>query len=215
MSCSCSLTDMMIVITRPLLASLTAELALAGVGLLLSQTAWGDKEPAMEVLTEKPAEPTGKIVKSDEEWKKELTSEQYKVLREAGTDRPYAKVYKEFKKQGAGTYICVGCNTELFTSNEKFDSGCGWPSFYDASSNDKVVLVTDSSGGMLRTEVRCAKCDGHLGHIFEGEGFDTPTDQRYCINGSVLRFVPAEAEKSAEAKVEKAEAKSAEAKSEK
>ena len=133
-------------------------------------------------------------MKSDEEWKKELNPEQYRVLREAGTDRPFGQGYEEFKEQGGGTYICVGCHTELFSSREKFDSHCGWPSFYDASKNENVKLVPDVSGGMVRTEVRCAKCDGHLGHIFEGEGFDTPTDQRYCINGSVLRFVPDAAE---------------------
>lgn len=165
-------------------------LTFTALGLTL---AWGvmmAKRPGMEVVTERPAEPTGKIVKSDEEWKAELTSEQYRVLRKAGTERAFGKVYKQFKEQGGGTYICVGCNTELFSSNEKFDSRCGWPSFYDPSQNENVILVPDVSGGMVRTEVRCANCDGHLGHVFEGEGFDTPTDQRYCINGCVLRFVP-------------------------
>ena len=192
--------------TKSLYTSLALGLTVAGGALFLGQNAWGDKAPVMDILTEKPAEPTEKIVKSDEEWKKELSAEQYYILREAGTERPYAKVYKEFKKQGAGTYICVGCNTELFTSKEKFDSGCGWPSFYDASKNENVVTVPDVSGGYIRTEVRCAKCDGHLGHIFEGEGFDTPTDQRYCINGSVLRFVPDEVEAKPEGEKAVAEA---------
>ncbi|MGJ8725397.1 MAG: peptide-methionine (R)-S-oxide reductase MsrB [Roseibacillus sp.] len=192
--------------TKTLLTSLALGLTFAVGGLFLSEQAWADKEPVMEVVTEKPTEPTKNIVKSDEEWKKELTPEQYRILREAGTERAFGKVYKEFKEQGAGTYICVGCNTELFSSNEKFDSQCGWPSFYDPSKNENVKAVPDVSGGMVRTEVRCAKCDGHLGHIFEGEGFDTPTDQRYCINGSVLRFVPHEVhEKEAEPKVEKKE----------
>ncbi len=138
-----------------------------------------------------PSQPDGKVVKTDEEWKRLLTPEQYYILREAGTERAYGEVYKEFKKQGAGTYHCGGCNAELFTSNEKFDSGCGWPSFYDPSKAKNVIARDDFSGGMVRTEVICAKCDGHLGHVFKGEGFDTPTDQRYCINGVALKFVPA------------------------
>ena len=189
-------------ITKTLLSSLTLGLAVSFGGLVMSQQVWGDEKPVMEVVVEKPVEPTKNIVKSDEEWKKELTPEQYRILREAGTERPFGSVYKEFKKQGGGTYICVGCNTELFSSKEKFDSQCGWPSFYDASKNENVKAVPDVSGGMVRTEVRCAKCDGHLGHIFEGEGFDTPTDQRYCINGSVLRFVPDEVEGQDEVKPE-------------
>lgn len=189
--------------TKTLLTSLALGLTVAVGGLFLSQQAWADKKPGMEVLAEKPVEPTKKIVKSDEEWKKELTPEQYRILRKAGTERAFGKVYKEFKEQGGGTYICVGCNTELFSSNEKFDSQCGWPSFYDASKNENVKAVPDVSGGMVRTEVRCAKCDGHLGHIFEGEGYDTPTDQRYCINGSVLRFVPNEVSKEGESAEDK------------
>jgi peptide-methionine (R)-S-oxide reductase len=185
--------------TQTLLTSLALGLTLAFGGLFLSQQAWGDKKPVMEVVTEKPTEPTEKVVKSEEEWKKELTPEQYRILRQAGTERAFGQVYKEFKSQGEGTYICVGCNTELFSSNEKFDSQCGWPSFYDPSKNENVKTVPDVSGGMIRTEVLCAKCDGHLGHVFEGEGFDTPTDQRYCINGSVLRFVPKEVAEDSEA----------------
>lgn len=180
--------------TKTLLTSLALGLAIAAGGLLFNQKAWADKGAGMEVVAERPEEPTEKVVKSEEEWKKELTPEQYRILRKDGTERAYGRVYKEFKKQGAGKYICVGCNTLLFTSNEKFDSGCGWPSFYDPASNDKVKMLPDVSGGFVRTEVRCAKCDGHLGHVFEGEGFDTPTDQRFCINGSVLRFVPDEVE---------------------
>lgn len=189
--------------TKTLLTSLSLGLVIAMGGLILSQHAWADKEKVMEVVAVKPSEPTEKIVKSDEEWQKELSPEQYRILREAGTERAFGKVYKEFKEQGEGTYICVGCNTELFSSNEKFDSQCGWPSFYDPSKNENVKMVPDVSGGMIRTEVRCAKCDGHLGHVFEGEGFNTPTDQRYCINGSVLRFVPHISEKKAEAAEEK------------
>ncbi len=187
--------------TRTLLTILALGLTLGLGGLTL----WADKGGTIEVVTEMPAEPTEKVVKTEEDWKQELTSEQYRILRQAGTERPFGKVYKDFKKQGEGKYICVGCNTVLFTSGEKFDSACGWPSFYDPADNDKVKMVPDVSGGVIRTEVRCNTCDGHLGHVFEGEGFDTPTDQRFCINGSVLRFVPAEVAAAKEAEMVKHE----------
>ena len=132
-----------------------------------------------------------KVMKSPEEWKKSLTPEQYRILREAGTEAPYGKAYHEFKKQGHGTYLCSGCDTELFSSKEKFDSKCGWPSFFDPSKAKNVKLSVDFHLGYARTEVRCTVCDGHLGHVFKGEGYDTPTDKRYCINGTVLKFVPA------------------------
>ena len=154
----------------------------------------------MEVLTVKPVEPTKKVVKSEEEWKKELSPEQFYILRQNGTERSYSEVYKEFKEQGDGIYLCVGCNAELFSSKEKFDSRSGWPSFYDASKKKNVKLVPDVSAGMVRTEVRCAICDGHLGHVFEGEGYENPTDERYCINGAVLSFVPQDVVAKAEAK---------------
>lgn len=151
------------------------------------------KETAMEVLKETPEPPKTSVVKTDEEWKKTLTPEQYRILREAGTERADGEVYKEFKEQGAGTYYCAGCNAELFTSNEKFDSHCGWPSFYDPAKAKNVKFNVDFHLGYARTEVLCKICNGHLGHVFEGEGFDTPTDKRYCINGTVLKFVPADA----------------------
>ncbi len=132
-----------------------------------------------------------KIVKTDEEWRKSLSPEQYRVLRQAGTERAFGAAYEEFKKQGAGTYVCGGCGAELFSSKEKFDSHCGWPSFYDPANAKNVVTHDDFSAGMVRTEVRCAICDGHLGHVFKGEGFPTPTDKRYCINGVSLKFIPA------------------------
>ncbi len=149
------------------------------------------KKPVMENLVEHPEEPAGKVVKSDEEWRKTLTLEQYHILREAGTEPAHGEVYEEFKKQGTGTYHCAGCEALLFSSNEKFDSGCGWPSFYDPAKAENVKTRKDVSFGRMRVEVLCAKCDGHLGHVFEGEGFDTPTDLRYCINGGGLKFVPA------------------------
>jgi len=149
------------------------------------------KKPAMETSHEAPAPPDGKVEKSDAEWQKLLSPEQYRVLREAGTERPFGQVYEEFKKQGGGTYYCAACGPELFSSKAKFDSHCGWPSFYDPSKAKNVVTKTDYSGGMTRTEVNCAVCGGHLGHVFTGEGFNTPTDKRYCINGTALKFVPA------------------------
>ena len=129
------------------------------------------KKPVMETRTEVPAEPSGKVVKTDEEWKKILTP--------------------EFKHQGKGTYHCAGCNALLFSSDHKFDSGCGWPSFYDPAKAENVTLKKDTSMGVTRTEVVCSSCGGHLGHVFTGEGYKTPTDQRYCINGGGLVYVPA------------------------
>lgn len=131
-----------------------------------------------------------KVVMEETEWKKKLTPEQYRILRKAGTERPFGEVYNTFKKQGIGKYVCAGCDTELFSSNEKFDSKCGWPSFYDPSKAKNVKTSVDYLLGYPRTEVLCAVCDGHLGHVFTGEGFDTPTDKRYCINGTILKFVP-------------------------
>ena len=134
--------------------------------------------------------PTNKIIMDDAKWKEKLTPEQYRILRKAGTERPFGEVYSEFKNQGTGTYVCAGCDTELFSSNEKFDSKCGWPSFYDPAKAKNVKTSVDYLLGYARTEVLCAVCDGHLGHVFTGEGFDTPTDKRYCINGTVLKFIP-------------------------
>lgn len=156
-------------------------------GTLFSQA---DQQKAMKILNEKPEQPDKPVEKTEAEWKKELTPEQYRILREAGTEAPNGEIYKQFNAQGAGTYVCAGCGAELFSSKEKFDSHCGWPSFYDPSQAKNVKLDTDYKLGYARTEVRCAICDGHLGHVFKGEGFDTPTDQRFCINGSVLKFVP-------------------------
>jgi len=161
---------------------------------LVACSAEDKKKPVMETHTEAPAEPAGKVVKTDDEWKKLLTPEQYHILRESGTERPNGEVYKEFKHQGKGTYHCAGCKTLLFSSDHKFDSGCGWPSFYDPAKAENVILKQDASMGTIRTEVVCAKCGGHLGHVFSGEGYKTPTDQRYCINGGGLIFVPAKEE---------------------
>ena len=175
---------------RVILAATLGVITVATVACGDAQAEPKPKKPAMATAGEAPEQPTKPVKKSDEAWKKELTDEQYHILRKSGTERPFGKIYKEFKKQGAGTYYCAGCGAELFNSKVKFDSGCGWPSFYDPSKAKNVTTHKDLSGGMIRTEVRCAVCDGHLGHVFEGEGFDTPTDQRYCINGVALKFVP-------------------------
>jgi peptide-methionine (R)-S-oxide reductase len=171
---------------------MTRTLSLAFTAFLLAACSAGEqKKPAMEISNETPEEPSGKVVKTDAEWREALTPEQYRILRKAGTEAPGGAVYKEFKQQGAGSYHCAGCGALLFSSNEKFDSGCGWPSFYDPAKAENVKTRKDLTLGMMRVEVVCAKCDGHLGHVFEGEGFDTPTDKRYCINGVGLKFVPA------------------------
>jgi peptide-methionine (R)-S-oxide reductase len=164
-------------------------IGVAGALGVLSGCQAGDK-PTMETANTPPESPTNAIVKSDAEWKQQLAPEQYRVLRQAGTEQPFGAVYEQFKKQGGGTYYCAGCGAELFSSNEKFDSHCGWPSFYDPANAKNVKTREDRSLGRVRTEVLCAVCGGHLGHVFEGEGFDTPTDLRYCINGVALKFVP-------------------------
>lgn len=122
---------------------------------------------------------------SDEEWAKRLKPEEYRVLRQHGTERPYTGEYDQHWE--AGTYVCKGCGADLFTSNTKFDAGCGWPSFYEGIDKSKIKEVLDKSFGMTRVEVRCARCDGHLGHVFN-DG-PKPTGMRYCINSVSLGFV--------------------------
>lgn len=123
--------------------------------------------------------------KSNDEWKEKLTPEQYRVLREKGTEAPFSGEYDSVFDPG--TYSCAACGTELFDSEKKFDAHCGWPSFYDAKPG-AVEFHRDDSHGMSRTEVTCTTCGGHLGHVFEGEGLGVPTDQRYCINSVSLKF---------------------------
>jgi peptide-methionine (R)-S-oxide reductase len=130
------------------------------------------------------------VSKSDAQWREELSPAQYRVLREAGTERAFTGEYTD--TETTGVYSCRACGAELFRSGTKFHSGCGWPSFYEPKDGDAVELITDRSMGMARTEVRCAGCGSHLGHVFEGEGFGTPTDQRYCINSVSLRLEPAD-----------------------
>lgn len=128
--------------------------------------------------------------KADEQWRQELSPEEYRVLRQAGTERPYTGEY--WDTHTAGVYQCRACGAELFTSNEKFDSHCGWPSFWAPLADGTVRYIHDRTLGMDRVEVRCATCDSHLGHVFDGEGYGTPTDQRFCINSVSLKLVPAE-----------------------
>jgi peptide-methionine (R)-S-oxide reductase len=126
--------------------------------------------------------------RSDAEWRAALTRAEYQVLRQAGTERAWTGEYTENKQ--VGVYSCRACGTELFRSTEKFDSHCGWPSFFSPLAGDRIEEIVDRSAGMVRTEVRCAACGSHLGHVFAGEGYDTPTDLRYCINSISMRFQP-------------------------
>ncbi|MFR9750290.1 peptide-methionine (R)-S-oxide reductase MsrB [Nocardia sp. 004] len=129
-----------------------------------------------------------RIQLSPQEWRLKLSAEEYAVLREAATERPFTGEYTDTTTEGR--YMCRACGAELFRSSEKFDSHCGWPSFFDPATSDAVLLRPDESLGMRRVEVLCANCHSHLGHVFEGEGYRTPTDKRYCINSIALRLHP-------------------------
>ena len=136
------------------------------------------------ISNQKPDGQNYPVQKSDEDWKKELSDFEYHVLRQAGTEPAWSG---EIKTGEDLTYVCRGCNAKLFTTNEKFDSRCGWPAFWSPLAKDAIIELPDHSMGRLRVEVRCASCGSHLGHVFEGEGFETPTDLRYCINAVCLK----------------------------
>lgn len=127
------------------------------------------------------------VEKSDDQWRAELSSDEYQVLRHAATERPWTGELLDEKRDGI--YTCRGCGNELFIAGTKFDSGCGWPSFYESVRPEAVELRPDLSMGMARTEVLCARCGGHLGHVFP-DGFGTPTGDRYCMNSVSLSFQP-------------------------
>jgi peptide-methionine (R)-S-oxide reductase len=127
-----------------------------------------------------------KIRKTDAEWRLQMTPEQFRVARQKGTERPFSGEY--WDNTAAGTYRCVGCGTPLFESSTKFDAGCGWPSFYRPVAEENVAKQTDTAFGMQRTEVVCAACEAHLGHVFE-DGPE-PTGLRYCMNSVSLKFEP-------------------------
>jgi peptide-methionine (R)-S-oxide reductase len=133
---------------------------------------------------------TPKVTKSEQEWKQQLTPEEYAVLRQAATEPAWSGEYVDTKT--TGVYECRACGAELFRSETKFESHCGWPSFWDPHQADSVILREDRSMGRVRTEVLCASCHSHLGHVFEGEGYNTPTDQRYCINSIAVRLEPSD-----------------------
>ena len=127
-----------------------------------------------------------KVIKTDDEWKKLLTPEQYLVLRRKGTERAYSGEY--WNHFESGIYCCAGCGAELFSSDSKFESHCGWPSYFIPLAEDRVYYLEDRSYGMIRTEVLCSSCDGHLGHVFD-DGPE-PTGLRYCINSISMKFIP-------------------------
>ena len=136
------------------------------------------------MATERETDSGREVALSDQQWRERLTPEQYKILRGHGTERPFTGEYVHVKDDG--TYRCAGCGAELFSSGTKFDSGTGWPSFYEPANTENVELHEDRSHGMVRTEVTCKRCGGHLGHVFD-DG-PNPTGMRYCINSCALDF---------------------------
>jgi peptide-methionine (R)-S-oxide reductase len=137
-------------------------------------------------MTSSSTEPAPKVVKTDAEWRSQLDDAEYAVLRQAATERAYTGEYTDNHREGV--YSCRACGAELFRSKEKFDSHCGWPSFFSPLAGDHIIERVDDGLGMHRVEVLCATCHSHLGHVFSSEGYPTPTDLRYCINSISLTF---------------------------
>lgn len=154
--------------------------------ILFSLASCQGQEKKKQTPSVAPTPPTGKVIKTDEEWKKVLTPDQYAVLREKETERPFTGEYvNTFEK---GKYVCAACGNVIFNSNSKFHSDCGWPSF-DKAIKGSVNYTTDNTFGMSRTEVTCAKCGGHLGHVFD-DGPKETTGQRFCTNSVSIKFIP-------------------------
>ena len=130
--------------------------------------------------------PEAPVTKTDDEWREQLTRDEYAVLRKAGTERAFTGELTDNHR--VGTYRCRACGHELFRSEGKFESHCGWPSFYTPLAGENIIERSDRAMGMVRTEVLCANCHSHLGHVFSGEGYGTPTDLRYCINSISMTF---------------------------
>jgi peptide-methionine (R)-S-oxide reductase len=160
---------------------------LIGSALSISCTAQTSTTTQKLVMSNTPSD-SGKIVKSEQEWKQILSPEEYRVLRQNGTEYAYSGQYDKFYQPGK--YYCRACKNYLFSSDTKYNSGCGWPAFYDVAE-DAVKYIQDNSYGMKRVEVRCTKCDSHLGHVFE-DGPRDKTGLRYCINSVCLTFEPIE-----------------------
>jgi len=176
---------------KTILVAVTLVLALAWyfAAAPAAAPAAAKKEPATMSSTDPSStQPVEKLARSDAEWKKLLTPSQYAVLREKGTERAFTGEYDHHFEPGA--YSCAACGFELFESTTKFNSGCGWPAFYAAKAGNHVKLTEDRTHGMRRTEVTCARCDSHLGHIFD-DAPQTPTGQRFCINSVSIKFTPA------------------------
>ena len=143
-----------------------------------------------ESVNQSATSPDEAAARSDVQWQQILSPEEFHVLRQAGTERPFTGEYWDTTTEGV--YSCRACGSELFASTTKFDAGCGGPSFFAPLAEDRVRYISDESLGMKRVEVRCANCDSHMGHVFEGEGFKTPTDLRYCMNSLSLTLRPAQ-----------------------
>lgn len=149
--------------------------------LLGSGSSSGSSAPSAKMASE-----SFPVKKSEQEWQAVLTPEQFRILRQKGTEAPGSGEYNKHYPS-SGLYRCAGCSAPLYKAEHKFDSGCGWPAYFDALPG-AVRRHEDRSAGMLRTEIVCARCGGHLGHVFKGEGFKTPTDERHCVNSISVRF---------------------------